>query len=335
MALLVTGAMGHVGYETAKHAAKTGIPIVAQYLNTFRAADAEAIGGDVTWVKCDLSEQSEVAAMTTSQDIDGCIHPAAIPNDKMGLPIPERTFLSNVAATQYLLETARQQEWRRFIFVSTGAVFQEWKDKTKPIPETENPTPRTLYGSTKRCGEIMTACYANMYGLSAASVRISWVFGPPLVPKEFEGPRGPIPEYLKQALRDGAVDEPSGGEFAASFTYVTDCALGLLAAYRAEKMNHVAYNLGSGENYTTSRVFDAIAAAVPEAEVSVGPGVEPWTDFTVLRGPLSCERMKEDFGFSPTFTLEDAIRDFADWMRAHPESYGGAKQNEPMMQHGT
>ena len=321
MALLITGAMGHVGYETAKQAAAQGMPVVAQYLNTFREDDAKALGDGVTWVRCNLSDADDVEAMITGNKIDGCIHSAAIPNDKMGLPQPVNTFNSNVTATVLLLDAARRQEWRRFLCVSTGAVFQEWADKSKPIPETENPTPKSLYGSTKRAAEIMTSTYANMYGLSAASIRISWVFGPPLVPPQFEGPRGPVPEYLKLALRDGKADVPTGGDFAASFTYVTDCALGCLAAYKAETLNHQAYNLGSGENYTTTRVFEAIAAAVPEAEVSVGPGVEPWTDFTVLRGPLSCERMKEDFNFTPTYTLESAIKDFADWMRAHPESF--------------
>ncbi|MDJ0957050.1 MAG: NAD(P)-dependent oxidoreductase [Arenicellales bacterium] len=323
MALLITGAMGHVGYETVKQAVAQGIPVIAQYLNTFRTEDAEALGGKVTWIRCDLSDPFEVATVAGKYDIDGCIHPAAIPNDKIGAPIPMRTFNSNVLATQLLLETARQHDWRRFIFVSTGAVYQEWKDKTKPIPETEPPSPRTLYASTKRCGEILTAMYANMYDLSAASVRISWVFGPPLVPREFDGPRGPIPEYLKLALHSGKVDAPTGGDFAASFTYVTDVALGLLEAYKADQLNHTAYNLGSGENYTTHRVFDAIRTVIPEADVSVGPGAEPWTDFTVLRGPLSCERMKEDFGFAPTFTLESAIADFASWMREHPQSFAG------------
>lgn len=313
--LLITGAMGHVGYETVKQAVAQGLDVIAQYNNTFRPEDAEAVGGRAAWVRCDLADAYQVSMLAADHDIEGCIHPAAIPNDKTGLPQPLRTFHSNVAATDYLLETARRCGWRRFIFVSTGAVYQEWKDKSKPIPETEPPTPRTLYGGTKRAAEIMTEIYANMYDLSAASVRISWVFGPPLVPETFEGPRGPVPEFLKRVMRGERVDEPSGGDFAASFTYVKDVADGLLEAYKAERLSHTSYNLGSGENYTTFRVVDAIRAAVPDARISIGPGTDPWTDYTVLRGPLSCERMKEDFGFQPRYSLEAAVADFADWMR--------------------
>lgn len=321
MTLLVTGAMGHVGFEIVRQAVDQGLSVIAQYHNTFREADALALGDGVKWVRCDLSDPFEVAALAGTSGIDGCIHSAAIPNDKMGLPQPLRTFACNVAATQFLLESARRRGWRRFVLVSTGAVFQNWKDTRQPIPESETPTPRTLYGSTKRCSEILTEMYANMYGLSAAVVRISWVFGPPLVPREFDGPRGPIPEYLKRVLRGEAVLEPSGGDFAASFTYVADCASGLLVTYLSTKLSHTSYHLGSGENYTVSRVAAAIRSAVPSATVEIGPGVEPWTDFTVIRGPLSCERMKDNFGFVPAHSLESAIDDFAEWMRRNPASY--------------
>lgn len=321
MALLVTGAMGHCGYETVKLAAREDMTVVAQYLNTYRAADAEAVGDGVTWVRCDLSDPFEVAALAATQQIESCIHTAAIPNDKMAFPVPMRTFKSNVAATQNLLELARRQSWRRFILVSTGAVFQRWEDTTKPIPEDTAPSPATLYGTTKHCAELMTSIYAGTYGLSAATIRISWVYGPPLVPKSFDGPRGPIPEFLKRVMRGEAVNQPSGGDFTASFTYVTDVARGLLAASRADILNHAIYHLGSGENYPTLRVAEAIRRAVPEAEIGLGAGYEPWIQFTVRRGPLQCERMKTDFGFQLAYTLESAIAEFAEWMRAKPESY--------------
>ncbi len=326
MALLVTGAMGHVGYETAKQASAAGIPVIAQYLNTFRDGDAAALGDGVTWVRCDLSDAADVDTLCTSHDIDGCIHTAAIPNDKIGLPRPDETFLSNVRAPQLLLEQARRQSWRRFVQVSTGSVFQNLPDATTPVSENMPPSPRSLYGCTKHSAEMMAEAYANSYGVSACTVRISWIFGPPLVPRDFDGPRGPIPEFLKRVFRGEAVDEPEGGDFAASFTYVKDCAAGLLAVYGAERLNHTIYHLGSSRNQTTFEVVKAIQAALPEADIRVGPGTEPWTSFTVMRGPLSCQRMQADFGFVPVYSLDAAVADFAAWMREHPQSY--AEQGE-------
>jgi nucleoside-diphosphate-sugar epimerase len=321
--LLVTGGMGHVGYETVRQAAARGIDVVAQYMSTFREEDAAALGDRVTWVRADLSDPYEMTMMAAGHDIDACIHTAAVPNDKVAFPQPLRTFQSNVTATELLLETARRMGWRRFLYVSTGSVFQSLPDAVTPVAEDTLPTPRSLYAATKRSGELMTSVYADTYGLSAAIVRISWIFGPPMVPRVFDGPRGPIPEFLRRALQAEEIREPSGGDFAASFTFVPDCAAGLLALAEADTLRHDTYHLGSGRNVTTQEVAAAVRAAVPGAVVEVGPGTAPWTDTTVMRGPLACDRMADELGFRPAHSLEEAVAAFADWMRANPERWGG------------
>lgn len=321
--LLVTGGMGHVGYETVRQAAAAGIEVVAQYMSTFRAADAEAVGPNVTWVQCDLSDPYELTMLAAGHDIEGCIHTAAVPNDKLGVPQPLRTFQSNVLATELLLEAARRLSWRRFLMVSTGSVFQSLPDAVTPVAEDTIPTPRSLYAATKRSAELMTSVYADTYGLSAATVRISWIFGPPLVPRVFDAPRGPIPEFLRRALKGEAIHEATGGDFAASFTFVPDCAAGLLTLWNATSLKHAEYHLGSGRNYTTYDVAEAVKRAVPGAVIEVGAGTAPWTDTTVMRGPLDCSRMAEEFGYRPAHTLDEAVGAFAEWMRANPAHWGG------------
>ena len=102
---------------------------------------------------------------------------------------------------------------------------------------------------------------------------------------------------------------------------MADCAAGLLAAYRAPELQHLTYHLGSGRNHSTFEVARAVEKAVPGAVVEIGGGTDPWTQHTVMRGPLACERMKQEFDFSPRHSLDQAIALFADWIRAHPESY--------------
>nr|MBA3448010.1 SDR family oxidoreductase [Pseudaminobacter sp.] len=252
--LLVTGAMGHVGYEIVRQAAARGIPVVGQYMSTFRARDAEALGTGVIWAQCDLADPFSLTMLAAEHDIEGCIHTAAVPNDVLAFPQPLKAFQSNVVATGLMLETARRLRWRRFVYVSTGSVFQSLPDEVTPVPEDMTPTPKSLYAVTKRSSEMMVGVYARTYGLSAATVRISWIFGPPLVPRSFDAPRGPIPEFLRRALRGDPVSEASGGDFAASFSYVKDTAAGLLAIWEAPGLRHDTYHLGSERNYTTFEV---------------------------------------------------------------------------------
>tara|TARA_R110002020_G_scaffold113518_13_gene261113 strand:- start:2985 stop:3977 length:993 start_codon:yes stop_codon:yes gene_type:complete len=323
--LLITGAMGHVGYETARQAASRGIPVVAQYMSTFREADAEALGSDVTWAQCDLADPFALTMLAAEHDIEGCIHTAAVPNDVLAIPQPLKAFQSNVVATGLMLETARRLNWRRFVFVSTGSVFQSLPDAITPVAEPTVPTPKSLYAVSKRSSEMMVGVYASTYALSAATVRISWIYGPPLVPRAYDGPRGPIPDFLRRALSGEAIRDPSGGDFAASFTFVPDCAAGLLAMWTAEKLAFDTYHLGSGRNYTTFDVAEAVRRAVPDATIEVGPGTVPWTDTTVMRGPLGCTRMAEDFGFRPAHDLDAGVAAFADWMRANPQRWSGGR----------
>ncbi len=318
MALLVTGAMGHVGYGVARTAAALGLEVVGQYHDRHDEGAAAALGPSVRWRRCDLSDARAIDALAADGAIDGCIHCAALPNDEVARPAPARAFAINVAAVQRLLEVARAGGWRRFVLVSTGAVFQRRTDRSKPIGEAEPASPVSVYGTTKHCAELVTAMYRNVYGLNTATARISWIYGPPLVPPRFEGPRGPIPYFLRRALRGEATRESSGGEFAASFTHIDDCADGLLALYRAESLEHPVYHVGSGRNYTTAEVADAVRAAVPGSTVEVGPGTEPWTRYTVMRGPLACERMRAELGFAPRLGLVAGVARFAAWMRANP-----------------
>jgi UDP-glucuronate 4-epimerase len=164
---------------------------------------------------------------------------------------------------------------------------------------------------------LLTQMYRTQFGLSAAVVRISWVFGPPLVTDD--PPRGPVPAFLKAAISGQPIKLPSGADFAASFTYVGDVASGLLSAWRADALRHDVYHLGSGVNYTARQVADAVRSAVPGAAIELGPGTEPWTIHTRMRGPLAGERLKQDTGFVVAHSLDDGIRRYAEWMRAQPE----------------
>lgn len=320
MALLVTGAMGHVGYEVVRQAAAAGHHVVAQCRGTFRESDARAVEGKIAWVQLDLADEAAVRAAVEKYRIEACVHCAAVPNEGLARPDPLTAIKANTGAVATLLEVARTQAWRRFVLVSTGSVFQNATDMT-PILEDARPSVTNVYTTTKYCGELLAAMYRTQFGLSAATVRISWVYGPPLVPKIRDDPRGPIPYFLRCALSGVAVREPSGADFAASFTHVGDVAAGLLAAVEAHELQHPVYHLGSGTNQSTISVARAVKAAVPEAIIEVGPGTAPWTDHTRMRGPLAGKKLLEDTGFAPRLDLERGIAMFADWMRANRERW--------------
>ena len=318
VAILVTGAMGHVGYVVVCRAAAAGERVIAQYRTSYRPAEAEAAGPDVTWVPCDLADRQAVERLAAAHAIDACIHLAAVSNEAYARPEPLAAVHANVGATANLLDAARRQSWRRFVLVSTGGVFQN-VDPKKPIYEDAQPDATNIYGTTKHCSELLTRMYRRQFHLDASTVRISWVYGPPVVTDSLA--RGPIPSFLIGALKGAERRDASGGDFAASFTFVEDVADGLLAAARAQTLDHDIYHLGPGRNFSAREVAEAVKSAVPSAVIELGPGTLPWTTYTALRGPLAGERLRQDTGYEVGPSLEDGIRAYADWLRAHPELY--------------
>jgi UDP-glucuronate 4-epimerase len=317
--LLVTGAAGHVAREVVRQVLAAGDTVVAPYRDAPGEDDTPQASG-LVWVRCDLADPDAVARLADEHAVDACIHAAAVSNEAYARPLPLAAIHSNVGATANLLDAARRHGWRRFILLSTGSVFQQLADTRRPILEDALPSPVDIYATTKHCAEQLTRMYRTLFELEAATIRISWVYGPPVVS---DSPaRGPIPMFLRRALAGIPLREPSGADAAASYTYVGDVAAGLLAACRAPALNHALYHLGCGVNFTAGEVADAVRAAVPGAVIELGPGSEPWTTYTAPRGPLAGARFADDTGFVLTpSALAAGVGAYADWMRANPASY--------------
>lgn len=308
MVLLITGATGHVGEHVARLAGARGMKAVA----LFRGAEMpEAIDG-VTWVPGDLGDVEGLERIGREHRVTACVHGAAVSNEAYARPDPLGAVATNVMATANLLDLARKLEWKRLVLVSTGSVFQKRAMTGKPIPEDAQPEPENIYSTTKTAAESLVRMYRSEFDLSASTVRISWVYGPPVISKD--ATRGPIPSFLIRALKSEVINE-GGADFAASFTHVKDVATGLLAMATASELTHPVYHLGHRVNFSLGQVAAAIQQAVPGAQIALSPGTDPWTRYTALRDPLGGSKLLEDCNFEPTINLDDGIADYANWLR--------------------
>jgi len=314
--LMLTGGTGHVGGRIVARAIAEGTDLLALHRGAAPPA-AAAQGSSVTWASCDdLADADAMNGLAERHGVTSCIHAAAVSNEAYALPDPLGAVVANVGATATLLDTARRQGWRRFVLVSTGSVFQKRLMNGAPIPEDAPTVPENIYSTTKSAAEMLVRMYRSEFGLSAGTVRISWVYGPPVVTQD--ATRGPIPSFVIRALRGEPIHE-GGADFAAGFTFVDDVAEGLLATVSADKLASPIYHLGHGKNFKLSDVAEAIRAVIPDAEIELSPGTDPWTRYTALRDPLGVGNMHADTGFQPGYSLAQGIAAFIDWLRDRPE----------------
>jgi dTDP-4-dehydrorhamnose reductase len=153
MRVLVTGAGGQLGHDTA---------------TVCRAAGDDVVGLD--HAALDITARDDVLGAITSFAPDAVIHCAAWTAVDACEGDPERAFATNGLAVRWVAE-ACHRVGAHLVHLSTDYVFDGTLDR--PYHEWDAPNPTSTYGASKLAGERE----ALQLGGSAAVVRTSWVCG--------------------------------------------------------------------------------------------------------------------------------------------------------------
>jgi len=124
-----------------------------------------------THAQLDLGQPDELRAALTSRKFEVLINAAALTNVEYCEDHRREAMRLNAEAPRLLAEICREKE-DRFIHVSTDYVFDG--EKRTPYLEEDAADPISVYGESKRAGEVQVL-EANDRALV---VRVSWVFGP-------------------------------------------------------------------------------------------------------------------------------------------------------------
>ena len=153
MRVLITGAAGQLGHDTALACSAAGDDVLAM------------TRGDL-----DVSSRDAVMGVVTSWRPDAVIHCAAWTAVDACESDPDRAFAGNALAVRWVAEACHRVD-AHLVHISTDYVF----DGTKPTPyhEWDVPNPASVYGASKLAGERE----AMALGAGAAVVRTSWVCG--------------------------------------------------------------------------------------------------------------------------------------------------------------
>ncbi len=119
----------------------------------------------------DLAELERLRSTLAPLPFDVLINAAALTNVDYCEDHHEEAMRLNAEAPRVLAEICRAQG-RRFIHISTDYVFDG--EKRSPYMEDDAAEPISVYGESKRVGEVQVLD-ANE---SALVIRVSWVFGP-------------------------------------------------------------------------------------------------------------------------------------------------------------
>ena len=318
MATLVTGGTGFVGANVIKDLASNGHDVISFDINQPDQLLRQFIGdaaSKITFVQGDIVDPDSIELLGQQHQIDKIVHAAVYTVNRTALEI-ERSrdvIAINLEGTANLLELARAQKTKRFVYVSSGAAYGNALPGDQTLNEETPPAPGNLYGITKFSSEMIARRYGELHGLSTVSVRLSTPYGPMERVTGHRAVMSVFYDWTGRAMRGApisATDLSNGRDY----TYISDIANGIRAVLDAASLRHDVYNITTGIWLTYRQILDAVVEVSPKTLVEdsssrqIDPGGENYS-----RGPLSGHRLFEDLGWTPKFDLKGGLADYIKW----------------------
>ncbi len=172
-------------------------------------------------------------------------------------------------------------------------------------------TPISLYGATKKSGELMAYAYSRLYGIPTTALRFFTVYGP------WGRPDMAAYIFTKAILAGEPIQLFNRGDMLRDFTYIDDIVAGVLAALDHPPAGGGAapyrlYNIGNNRPEPLLRFVAVLEAAIgKKAEVALAPMQpgdvkETYADITAIQ---------RDLGFQPSTSIDEGIPRFVAWYR--------------------
>jgi UDP-glucose 4-epimerase len=214
------------------------------------------------------------------------------------------TFAVNVDQTLRLLDAARLDGVRRFVFASSNAAAG---DHEPPADETDLPHPVSPYGASKLAGEAYGQAYAATYGLAACALRFSNAYGPYSLHK-----KSVVAAWLRAALDGEPIAIHGDGEQTRDFVYAADLAAAVAAAIDApeDAVAGEIFQAGTGVETTINELATTIQRVIDRpVEVRHGPP----RDGDIRRNVSRVDKAARVLGYRAAVPLEEGLRRTARW----------------------
>ena len=240
--ILVTGATGFLGGSVVRALGRAGADVVAAGRDPVKCAELARLG--VTTLCRDLADPFDDAEMAALRDVRSIVHCAAL-----SAPFGRRADFdrANIRATAHLVDLAARLGVRRFVHVSTPAVYFRFRDQIDLVETTPLPPPINDYARTKRMGEaIVTACAE----IGPIVLRPRGIYG--------AGDTALLPR-LARAVASGPLPLFRGGTAATDITHVDDVVAAVLAALAAPRtVEGEIFNVSGGVGLPIRHIVGAV-----------------------------------------------------------------------------
>lgn len=232
---------------------------------------------------------------------DAIVHLAAIAHIDRSNKDPFSTFDHNLRTLENTLDLARSLKNPHVVFFSSSTAYGDFQKPT--IDETEPCNPKGIYGTLKRCGELMVKMYEETYDLKTTIIRPCALYGARCVSGRV------TQKFIELAMEGKPITIDGDGSAKHDFTYIADLVDGVERVLTNEKAIGETFNLTTGQARSLSDLANIVKARFPDLVVKYGP---PDLE-KPSRGTMSVEKAERLLGFKPKHSLEKGMNLYIDW----------------------
>jgi len=172
MKYLVTGGAGFIGSTLATKLLEEGHEVII--VDDLSSGRKSNIPKGAEFIKGDIRSQKVFEQLPT--ELDAIFHLAANVDLRKSVLEPAEDAHINLLGTIHLLEFARKNGIKKFVFSSTGGAI--YGEQGKVCSEEDSPKPEAPYAIGKWSAEQYIDLYNRLYGMQGVSLRYANVYGP-------------------------------------------------------------------------------------------------------------------------------------------------------------
>ncbi len=308
MKYLVTGGAGFIGSHIVRTLLEQGQEV--KVLDNFSTGKRENIADfekKIELIEGDLLDASKVAEAVRGVDI--IFHEAAFVSVPQSMDEPQNCFDVNVTGTSMLFDAARRAGVKRAVFATSAAVYGDSTEM--PLTEETPLRPLSPYAASKRVDEIYGQLYTTSFGLDVVALRYFNVYGPRQRPDSMYAAAVPI--FIRRLLDGKGVTIYGDGGQTRDLINVRDVVRANLVASEHPAAPGQIFNICTGIETRIIDLVEVLQDLFPSAPAPIF--AEPRAG-DIYRSIGSPQKAADLIGFRAEVTLDQGLKEAAEWMRA-------------------
>jgi UDP-N-acetylglucosamine 4-epimerase len=307
---LITGGAGFIGSNLCEALLSKGYKVrCLDNLSNGEQSNVDLFidNPNYTFIKGDIRDID--TCMRASTGVDYVLHQAAWGSVPRSIEMPLFYEEVNIKGTLNMLEAARQNRVKKFVYASSSSVYGDEPN----LPKIEGIEGNILspYALTKKANEEYAKLYTKLYGLDTYGLRYFNVFG------RRQDPNGAyaavIPRFIKQLLNDERPTINGDGKQSRDFTYIENVIEANLKACKAtSRAAGEVYNIAYGGREYLIDIYEMLCSALAK---NIKPIFGPERKGDIRHSNADISKAKEMLGYAPKWSFQQGIIEAIDWYK--------------------